>query len=174
MMCQNCGKNEAVFHYKSNINGEVTEQHLCSECASALGYDNMSVFKPHDFFGSMLSDIFGTSLPQPGSLVPRGVLACPLCGSTARDIQNTGKVGCAQCYDVFSDLLTPYVRRIHGNARHSGKIPESAGHELKTKREIASLKSQLAEAIENQEFEKAAELRDSIKALEEGRDNESK
>jgi len=173
MICQNCGKHEAVFHYKSTVNGETQEQHLCSECASSLGYDNISVFKSHDFFGSMLSDIFGT--PQTNFTGLRGTVpSCPLCGATARDITAHGKVGCANCYDVFADTLLPYVRRLHGNIQHSGKIPESAGHELKTKRELETLKNQMKTAIELQEFEKAAQLRDQIKALEEGTNNDSK
>lgn len=174
MLCQNCGKHEAVFHYTSNINGNVTEQHLCSECASALGYDNIPVLHSQDIFGSMLSDMFGTFLPQHTSSSYNGVLACPLCGATARDISKTGKAGCANCYDVFSDMLNPYIRRIHGNVQHSGKIPESAGSELKEKRELEQLRGQLKSAIDAQEFEKAAELRDKIKAIEEGKGNESK
>ena len=32
MKCEHCGKNEATFYYKSNINGNVTEHHLCGDC----------------------------------------------------------------------------------------------------------------------------------------------
>ena len=38
MKCENCGKNEVTFVYQSNINGKITEKHLCSECAEKLGY----------------------------------------------------------------------------------------------------------------------------------------
>ena len=47
MLCQSCGKNEAVFHYKSSINGNVTEQHLCRDCAAALGAEKKENFIAH-------------------------------------------------------------------------------------------------------------------------------
>jgi protein arginine kinase activator len=115
------------------------------------------------FLGSFLSDFFGGST---GLKVAAPGITCPLCGSTASDISRTGKVGCAQCYDTFADMLTPYIKRIHGNTEHTGKIPSDAGAEIKTKRQLVQLKEELKKAIENQEFEKAAELRDRIKDIE--------
>ena len=38
MKCENCGKNEVTFVYRSNVNGHVEEKHLCSDCAEKLGY----------------------------------------------------------------------------------------------------------------------------------------
>ncbi len=169
MLCQSCGKNEAVFHYKSSINGNVTEQHLCRDCAAALGAEGVSAV-PQDFFGSMLTDIFAPVLPGGG--VKHGAAAvCPQCGSTARDIAGRGKIGCAKCWDVFSDMLLPHVRRIHGNVRHAGKIPGSAAAGLRTRHELEELKAQLKTAVDAQEYERAAVLRDRIKALEEGENN---
>ncbi len=166
MLCQNCGKHEAEYHYKSNVNGTVTEQHLCSECAKKLGYSVPFFGHTDNFLGSLLSDFFGGSAIK--TAAPGAV--CPLCGSTAGDISRTGKVGCAQCYDTFSDMLLPYIRRIHGNTEHTGKIPSDAGAEIKTKRELVQLKEELKKAVEAQEFEKAAQLRDRIKELEGGED----
>ncbi|MBQ9857657.1 MAG: UvrB/UvrC motif-containing protein [Oscillospiraceae bacterium] len=37
MKCTRCGKNEVNFFYKSNINGEITEHNLCTECAQEMG-----------------------------------------------------------------------------------------------------------------------------------------
>jgi protein arginine kinase activator len=165
MLCQNCGKHEAEYHYKSNVNGTVTEQHLCSECAKKLGY-SVPIFGGTDsFLGSFLSDFFGGST---GLKTMAPGITCPLCGSSASDISRSGKVGCAQCYDTFSDMLTPYIKRIHGSTEHTGKIPSDAGAEIKSKRQLVQLREELKKAIENQEFEKAAELRDKIKELEGG------
>jgi len=162
MLCQNCGKNEATFHYQYNINGSVTERHLCAQCAHESGEESF-FFKPSDYMGSMLSDFFGgiPSLPSRHSAVK-----CPLCGATERDIAATGKAGCAQCYSVFDSLLTPYVRRIHGSAPHAGKIPSAEGKELKAKRELEELKVELKKAVDEQEFERAAQLRDKIRDME--------
>ena len=49
MKCQNCGRNEATYYYKSSINGRVRETHLCADCARKLGY--VQRMQPDSFFG---------------------------------------------------------------------------------------------------------------------------
>lgn len=90
---------------------------------------------------------------------------CPSCGITLRGISQTGRVGCPECYRYFAERLTPYIRRVHGPAAHTGRIPKSAGEHLYQKRRLAELQSTLKEAIERQEFERCAALRDEISAL---------
>ena len=58
MKCENCGKNEVTFVYQSNINGKVTEKHLCSECAEKLGYTQQIAAHSR----SMMQNFFGGSL----------------------------------------------------------------------------------------------------------------
>ena len=91
---------------------------------------------------------------------------CPFCKLDANGIAQTGRVGCAECYRHFSERLSHHIRRIHGSAAHRGDIPQSAGEELRQKRRIAELKSALRQAIERQEFERCAELRDEINSIE--------
>ena len=91
---------------------------------------------------------------------------CQCCGSSFEDIAKTGKVGCAECYDVFYEELLPSIQRIHGRTAHTGKLAHAAGTEVKVRNEIAKYRSELEKAIKAQEFEKAAELRDKIKELE--------
>ncbi len=165
MLCQNCNKAQATCHYKQTINGETHEAHLCAECAEKLGYGSMFNFNIGELgFGldSMLSHMFGQGKKQSAL----HELKCPLCGATAEDISRTGRVGCAECYDVFSDMLTPYIRRIHGNTAHVGRIPVGADEQIGKNRKIEQLKADMQKAIEAQEFERAAELRDEIKGLE--------
>jgi protein arginine kinase activator len=93
---------------------------------------------------------------------------CPACGIPLGDISQTGRVGCPDCYRHFSERLTPYIRRVHGLAAHTGRIPKSAGEVLYQKRRLSELKNSLQEAVARQEFEKCAELRDEIAALNGG------
>ena len=170
MLCESCGKHEAEFHYKSNVNGKVTEKHLCSHCAKEQGYSGVFA-QPSGLFGSytgdymsnMISGFFGGK-PTLG----RSKRSCPVCGATAREIAEKGLAGCAGCYDEFADMLEPYIKRIHGVSEHHGKIPEAAGAGVKAQQQLRELKKQLQTAIEAQEFEQAAELRDKIKELEKG------
>ncbi len=73
MKCENCGKNEVTFVYQSNINGKVTEKHLCSECAEKLGYTQkiaahsqrmMQNFFGNSIFGNSFFDDFFSPVPS--------------------------------------------------------------------------------------------------------------
>ena len=159
MLCQNCGKNEAEFHYRQNINGEETEKHLCRECVNESGNAGQT---PTQYLNSMLSNFFeAPSVRQ----LNKGE-TCPVCGINRAEISRTGKAGCPDCYGIFEDMFMPYIKRIHRATAHTGKIPESAGAEIRLKREILKKKEELRAAIDLEEFEKAATLRDIIKSLE--------
>lgn len=169
MLCQNCGKNEATTHIKRIVNGESTQAHLCTDCAKSLGYYN-DVFSEFDFnFSDMLGSFFNMA---PVGAISSSVLRCEKCGSTFNDIVRSGKIGCADCYSTFYDKLLPSLERIHGRTRHVGKCANH-GVEIKKEKEITDLKSQLQQAVEKQDYEKAAQLRDKIKEIEsEGENNE--
>lgn len=166
MLCQNCGKNEATTHIKRVVNGDTTQTHLCSECAKHLGYGDMfSGFGLNldDFFGGFLGDTV-QKLNSPAEQ------KCPKCGNTFGDIVRSGKVGCSHCYETFYDKLLPSIQRIHGRIRHNGKqapgIDATATPVEPQIDPIEKLRQELATAIENQEFEQAAVIRDKIRELE--------
>ncbi len=91
---------------------------------------------------------------------------CPACGMALGEVKQGGKVGCPECYRHFAPRLASYIRRVHGIAAHTGRIPASAGERLFQKRRLAELRHSLKEAIDRQEFERCAELRDEIAQLE--------
>lgn len=169
MLCQSCQKKQANTHIKTIVNGDLTEMNLCSECAAKLGYGNMF---DHMFdIGSLMSGFMG----EP-SYALAAEKKCPKCGMSFAQISKSGRVGCTECYDVFYDRLLPSIKRIHGNTLHTGKRlrkPElaSGGTEgaVQTAEENITeterLNVELKEAVKNQEFEKAAQLRDKIKEL---------
>ena len=163
MLCQNCQKNEATTHIKRIVNGETTQAHLCSDCAKSLGYDSM--FSDFNFgFSDMLRDFFSDS---PVAALSANSVKCDNCGSSFNDIVRSGRIGCADCYETFFDKLAPSIQRIHGKTKHEGKVPLSCvTNESEKNSDIASLRDELNEAIKNEDFEKAASLRDQIKALE--------
>ncbi len=171
MLCQNCEKNEATTHIKQIINGDMAESHLCPECAAHLGYTDMfSGFRLNlpGFFGGLLEDM----LP---AVSAGSVKRCEKCGCSFDDIVRDGKVGCADCYRTFYDRLSPSIQRIHGKIKHSGKISRSVGEQEKaetTQEKADKLRAKMNIAAANQDFEEAAKLRDEIKALEGGKNNE--
>lgn len=168
MLCQHCHKNEATTHIKTMVNGDYAEYRLCSECASELGYGGMFPDFTADF-GGMLSSFLGAALPARS-----GAARCHSCGSTMNDIKKSGKVGCADCYALFLSELMPTIRGIHGNTQHIGKRPvieytkveDAPEKEKKPEDQIAALRAELKKAIGEEDFERAAQLRDEIKKLE--------
>ncbi len=168
MMCQNCGQHAATTHIKTVINGQLTEAHLCSQCAKKQGYGN--VLGDLGGFGSLLGGLLT------GTEAPGGEKRCPGCGASFRQIKSSGKIGCSQCYSTFRSQLIPVIERIHGTVQHKGKVPGSSALMVQDKNvqlvkqkplsELDRKKQEMKAAIERQDFEQAAVLRDQIKELE--------
>lgn len=163
MKCQECGINTATTHVKTMVNGTYSEYMLCPECAGKMGYGNMF----NDFsseFGNLLGSFFGHALPERTQAT-----RCSTCGSSYSDIAKSGLVGCSKCYEVFRKELMPSIRNMHGNTSHCGKkavnILYTGGNESKPET-IKELKAKMEQAIQTQDFETAAKLRDKIKEME--------
>lgn len=166
MRCEHCNEREATTHIKKNINGNKTEMHLCSECAAKLGV--AEEFSAESFFAdTFFGNLLGAGIPSMNVL--SGVDRCDCCGSSFNDIVKSGSVGCAHCYEKFEDKLEPSIIKIHGKTKHVGKnvtytVDETDKNEA-TVDTVQSLKEELKQAVKEQRFEDAAELRDRIKAL---------
>lgn len=100
--------------------------------------------------------------------MPKESKVCPICGSTAEDINRSGRFGCGECYNVFRDGAERTLRQIQPRSEHCGKVPSKAGVQVKVKRRLAELKAQLKTAVANEEYETAAKLHSEIKKLEGG------
>ena len=157
MLCINCGKRQATTHIKQTVNGQTHEYHLCPECAMKLG---MASFNPFDL-SDLWASLFKNDTPEVSETVK-----CPSCGSTFEQIAKRGKLGCPECYKTFYDELLPSLRKLHGKTHHTGKVPGNADESTKTARELKTLQEQLQAAIESEEYEKAAQLRDQIRMME--------
>jgi len=163
MLCQKCNAKKATVHYTKIINGEKSEIHLCEDCARENEEINFEVpFTINNFLTGMLDSI-NTS---PFKMDYIQSMTCEKCGMNYNRFKQLGRLGCKECYKTFGDKLIPLVKRIHGSDTHSGKIPRKEGALLRRKRELQNLKRELNRAVLKEEYEKAAELRDKIKKLE--------
>lgn len=161
MICENCKRNEANIHMKRIINASATEVHLCSDCAKSLGYgDGFSGF------GLGLGDLFGNFLSYAPMFSNNTAVRCPMCGNSFRDIAESGRFGCAECYETFYDKVLPSIERIHGQTKHVGKKANNENKDADYLIDRDDLKNQLTKAVEEQNYELAAELRDKIKENE--------
>lgn len=91
---------------------------------------------------------------------------CPGCGLTYRELRKNGKLGCSKCYQAFNSYLEPMLKQIHGTDRHAGKILASSPVRRKINRQVKDLQIQLQRVLQEEQYEKAAELRDQIQKLE--------
>ena len=158
MQCDICGKGEATVHLTEIINEQVTKLHLCEECAKEKGAE----MEEHFGLANLLAGL--VDLEHPLETAKEKKLKCPSCGLTYNDFKKIGKLGCGQCYETFKMYLVPLLKRIHGFDAHVGKMPGGKGKAAKTKKvNIEDLKRRLQRAIELEEFEEAAQLRDEIK-----------
>ncbi|SHI15898.1 Protein-arginine kinase activator protein McsA [Sporobacter termitidis DSM 10068] len=150
MKCDNCGKEEVNFHYTSNINGNITEKHLCAECAGKLGYTGRSPLQPDASFEDTFAELFGVrpsgrmfggyGMVFPTFIIPTvGMLVPKTGGDAAPDAPEAG-----------------------------AGIKVDIDDEMKKRREVNILREQMHQAAKAEDFEKAASLRDSIKQLESG------
>lgn len=101
---------------------------------------------------------------QPVSHIPG--LRCPQCQMNWMDFRRGGRLGCPQCYEVFQQELHSVIAQIQGSLEHTGKIPAHQSKKLAQKKKLLTLQNQMQKYVEEQNFEKAAELRDQIRDLE--------
>ena len=161
MVCNICGQNEATIHLTEILNNQMVEIHLCETCAEQKGAD----FKSHFDFNKLLASLtdFGAEL-KPERM---SKLACKDCGMTYEEFGRTGRLGCANCYQVFEKLLIPLIKRVQRDVHHVGKVPSKASTEVKKTLELRELQDRLRKSIQSETFEEAAKIRDQIQQLEE-------
>jgi protein arginine kinase activator len=158
MLCEKCGKNAATVYFKNNINGNISESRLCAQCANInnLWLDNN--INGFDLFNALS---FGQLAP--GYIAEKK--SCALCGINFEQLLKSGRIGCGECYAAFKAELEPTIIKIHGRAKHTGKIPANLKSKIGAKRRIDELNIKLKKMIEIQNFEEAALIRDEINNL---------
>ena len=160
MTCDICGKKEATVHLTEIVNDKVTKLHLCEECAKEKGAEMEEHFGLSDLLAG-LADLGSGFEPEMGEKV-----RCPACAFTYSDFKKVGRLGCGECYEAFKKQLAPLLKRIHSADRHVGKVPLTVGKTVKDTRTLQELHLKMEKAIQFEEFEAAAKLRDQIKELE--------
>ena len=161
MICNVCGTNEATIHLTEIVNEQMIEIHLCETCAQEKGTE----FKAHFNVGDLLSGL--NDLAQEVTGVGKMVIKCPNCGLTYEEFGRTGRLGCAECYEAFSKLLMPLIKRVQHSTQHVGKRPSRLAAPVRLTHDLRELQNRLQKSIEQEEFEEAARIRDQIRQLEE-------
>jgi protein arginine kinase activator len=164
MSCDQCREREAVIHLTQIVNEQVTTLHLCERCAAEKGVESPSgVVKTP--LGSFLAAM-GKNLPETVA-APRSGDTCGRCGGSLQDFRESGRLGCPECYRSFEVPLRDLLRRLHGSTHHVGeRYAEHGAAPADGRVESAELREQLRLAVETENFELAAELRDRLRVME--------
>ncbi|MDT8435273.1 MAG: UvrB/UvrC motif-containing protein [Gemmatimonadota bacterium] len=162
MQCDQCGERPAEIQLTTIEDAEMKTLHLCAVCAGERGVAASAPVKAPlvDFLAQLGKPTAADRTSAPSA-------PCPFCGITAADFRRTGRLGCPQCWDHFESPLRQLLRRIHGSSQHVGKLyvheESEAGDRLAR---LAAMRRRLQRAVETEDFETAAQLRDRIHALE--------
>lgn len=162
--CDKCRERPAeVKVTEVDKHGKSVEHWLCVECARSRGV----------VAGDNAQPRADRQDPQPSAEILRELkdkvratdrkLVCPNCKLTFNEFKASGRLGCARCYEAFAEQLLPVIKRIHGAAKHTGRRPNPDGSAAAQGFEIQRLRRELSAAIEAENYEQAAAVRDRIR-----------
>jgi len=162
MVCDSCRERDAVVHLTQVVEGAVTQVHLCEKCAADKGVET-TVAAPKTPLTSLLQTV-----QQQITTGATDQARCSFCQASYKDFRASGRLGCARCYSTFEPQLRDLLQRVHGATRHTGRQYGSPAPEhLQRVSTVLELREQLRRAIELEQFEQAARLRDQLKEVAE-------
>lgn len=162
MVCENCGSTDAVVHLTQIVNNEMSTHHLCEKCAAEKGLESTP-----DTSKTPLVDVIAQMTQDSARETQPADSECSFCGLTFDGFRQTGRLGCPHCYETFSDHLPRLLRRIHGSTKHVGKVylpPDPTASDMEKR--LEGLRRKLERAVQSEDFERAAEIRDQIRDME--------
>jgi len=162
MLCEKCHQKQATVHMQQVVNGIKKEIHMCQDCSIQMDAPISIEALLNGLLGSFLTVAADKQKQSAVHYEP-----CPSCGMTYDGFKSGGgKLGCAECYRVFSRELEAILKSVQASTKHEGKYPQKSGRALFQRREAVRLRELMRTAIEGENFEEAARLRDEIRILE--------
>ena len=170
MICERCQQNPATIHVteiltpKPAEDGEsapqVVEEHLCNGCAklAKLPHQPLTLKKSPAEIWNLLQVSARRARAGAG-------ISCPSCKTTLAEFRQRGRLGCAQCYETFTEQLLELLERIHGAVEHVGRLPGLDDEDLRRLQRVSELERELESAIREEAYENAARIRDELNTL---------
>jgi protein arginine kinase activator len=161
--CEICGKAPAAVRFTEIDADRVTRRRLCRACAASRGLLDEP---PQPLV--VVQQLLAKAIPKSAApdSAPAPEVTCRSCGLTFEAFGQRGRLGCPGCYDAFAPQLVPLLRKIHTQAQHIGKAPHGHSQTAEFRRRIEDLRAELERAVRGEDYERAAELRDEIRAVE--------
>ncbi len=166
MKCDNCEK-PATFHITELTDNRPQELHFCEDHARAYltSSDESVEESPSSLAGALAEQLsVGQTAQQLAQLDQR---ACPICGITFYEFRSKGRLGCPHDYVCFEQELEPLIANIHGESDHIGKVPKRSPSDTEQRTQLIRMRREMKDAVAEEHYERATELRDEIKQIEE-------
>ena len=160
MLCEECGKNPAEARVTTVVNGQSTTRHLCREC--------LRKYKAGDL-QAVLAAVLASMTDQ--KQAPD--ILCPSCGQTYAEFQKSGMLGCPRCYQAFRKELTALISRVQSKTQHAGRRPPVNEAEQARMTRMEALRKRMEKAVNEENFEEAARLRDELRAMTPAREEQA-
>lgn len=158
MICEKCKKNEATVFLTHIVGGKMQKVDLCPKCAESMGVTQTSGFTLADILLRLDEE---NSRPRLQKLETN----CPNCGYTEAELRRTGRLGCGLCYQTFQEIIVETIKETQKKPQHCGKMPTRFISDRETRDKLAALEKNLSEAVQQEDYEVAASLRDQIRLL---------
>lgn len=152
MRCEICKQNEATVSINHVAEDQVAKVNICESCAAQKGL-NLQMAVP------LLTDLILGLSGKKESIKSGGGKQCPVCHMKRIDFRKTSLLGCAACYDAFADEVSSFLESMQKGVTHTGKVPVGQRVNL----ELDELQKSLQQAVRDQDFERAAQLRDEMR-----------
>src|SRR3954471_1669411 len=156
MLCCGCKEREAKVHLTQIVQDKMQKVDLCEECAKQKGVNDPAGFSLADL-------LLGLGASQEMETAAGSEMKWPSCGFTQADFKKAGRLGCSQCYQTFADGLEQLLKSMHKGTRHRGKVPAALRETQDPAEKLKALQKKLEKAVNDENFEQAAQCRDAIK-----------
>jgi protein arginine kinase activator len=158
MICDVCKKNSATVFLTQIVDGKMQKVNLCESCSKDKGVTDPTGFALAD----LLLGLGAAQEMERGSTGQK----CPVCGFGQNDFKKTGRLGCATCYETFTEGLAPLLKGMHKGTSHIGKVPSRVARDAARESQLKDLHRDLRKAVSEENYETAAQIRDRIREFE--------
>lgn len=177
MKCQICQERAATIHVtevredpdvasSDHLRHHVEHQHLCSGCAGQLELPFVAPPKKGLANPKHMAEIWKVIQATAQKQYAQAAITCPECGMSLTEFRAKGRLGCPRCYEVFAKQIGPLLERIHNATSHVGRVPGQDPAPNDRARRLDDLKRRLDAAVEAEDYESAAALRDELREIE--------
>lgn len=155
--CDLCHAQPATIQFVEQKGAETKKVSMCASCAAARGIAQDG--------GSLTFNLPSLLAALAAGPAVESAVVCRTCGLSPAEFQKTGRLGCADCYEVFDALIRPIVKKFQAGQAHRGLAPVTLSKEIQNE-EAVELRKQLADCVKAEQYEKAAQLRDRLREID--------